>query len=151
MNNNSIDNLFDDSNVNLDALKQKAYNGRWAEVDEGVIPLTAADPDFPVAKEITQSIIDYLQDGYLSYTPHSGLQSFKESVADYLNTYKNENVDPSLVLPIDSAARGMYIIAESVLEKGDEVISVRSGRLPVQRIFSGCRCLDNIIPRACGK
>ncbi|MDC7244569.1 MAG: pyridoxal phosphate-dependent aminotransferase [Sphaerochaetaceae bacterium] len=122
MNNNSTDNLFDDSNVNLNALRQKAYNGRWAEVDEGVIPLTAADPDFPVAKEITQSIIDYLQDGYLSYTPHSGLQSFKESVADYLNTYKNENVDPSLVLPIDSAARGMYIIAESVLDKGDEVI-----------------------------
>ena len=39
--------FFDDENVNLDVLKRKAYNLRWAEVEEGVIPLTAADPDFP--------------------------------------------------------------------------------------------------------
>ena len=42
--------LFDDSNVRLNVLKQRAYNYRWAEVDDGVIPLTAADPDFPVAR-----------------------------------------------------------------------------------------------------
>jgi aspartate/methionine/tyrosine aminotransferase len=117
-----VETLFADSKVNVEALKTKAYNGRWAEVEEGVIPLTAADPDFPVAKEITQSIVDYLEDGYLSYTPHTGLESFKHSIANYINKYKNEGVDPSLVLPIDSAARGMYIIAESVLEVGDEVI-----------------------------
>lgn len=35
--------FFDDENVNLDVLKRKAYNLRWAEVEEGVIPLTAAD------------------------------------------------------------------------------------------------------------
>ncbi len=114
--------LFSDESVNKNALKKKAYNGRWAEVEEGVIPLTAADPDFPVAHEITDAIVDYLKDGYLSYTPHTGLESFKQSVARYINTYKHEDVDPSLVLPIDSAARGMYVIAESVLKSGDEVI-----------------------------
>ncbi|NCB02295.1 MAG: pyridoxal phosphate-dependent aminotransferase [Spirochaetia bacterium] len=114
--------LFSDESVNIDALKQKAYNGRWAEVEEGVIPLTAADPDFPVSSVITDAIIDYLKDGYLSYTPHTGLESFKESIARYINTYKDEEVDPKMVLPIDSAARGMYVIAESVLVPGDEVI-----------------------------
>ncbi len=114
--------LFSDDSVNLEALKRKAYNGRWAEVADGVIPLTAADPDFPVAKEITDAIVDYLKDGYLSYTPHTGLESFKHSIANYINTHKQEEVDPSLVLPIDSAARGMYIIAKSVLKEGDEVI-----------------------------
>ncbi len=103
--------LFSDRSVNVEALKEKAYNGRWAEVEDGVIPLTAADPDFPVAHEITDAIVDYLKDGYLSYTPHTGLESFKHSIARYINTYKDEEVDPSLVLPIDSAARGMYIIA----------------------------------------
>ena len=114
--------LFSDERVNIEALKAKAYNGRWAEVEQGVIPLTAADPDFPVAHEITDAIIDYLKDGYLSYTPHTGLESFKHSIARYINTYKSEEVDPALVLPIDSAARGMYVIAESVLSLGDEVI-----------------------------
>ncbi len=38
-------NYFDNKNINLDALKKKAFNFRWAEVPEGMIPLTAADPD----------------------------------------------------------------------------------------------------------
>ena len=50
--------LFDDSNVRLNVLKQRAYNYRWAEVDDGVIPLTAADPDFPVAEPVRQAMID---------------------------------------------------------------------------------------------
>ncbi len=114
--------LFENSMVNLPALKAKAFNYRWAEVPEGVIPLTAADPDFPVAPEIVNAITDYMQDGYFSYTPHTGFPQFKESIARNLNTYKHEGVDPDLVLPIDSAARAMFIIAESVLEKGDEVL-----------------------------
>ena len=41
--------LFSSSNINFDALRRKAFNFRWAEVEDGVIPLTAADPDFPAA------------------------------------------------------------------------------------------------------
>lgn len=114
--------LFCDETVNIDALKKKAFNFRWAEVDEGVIPLTAADPDFPVAKEITRSIRDYIEDGYFSYTPKLGLPEFKEAIAQHLHDYKGEEIDPELVLPIDSAARGMYVIAQTVLKPGDEAI-----------------------------
>ena len=87
-----------------------------------MIPLTAADPDFPVAPEIVQAISDYISDGYFSYTPHTGLPEFKRSIANYLNNKKDEHVDAELVLPIDSAARGMYIITKTVLAPGDEVI-----------------------------
>ncbi len=122
MNKDTTDILFSNSTVNMKALRTKAYNFRWAEVPEDVIPLTAADPDFPVAKEIVTAITNYISDGYFSYTPHTGFPEFKQSIANYLNTWKNEYVDPKLVLPIDSAARGMYIIAKSVLSEGDEVI-----------------------------
>ena len=37
--------LFADSNVKIDVLKKRAFNYRWAEVPEGMIPLPAADPD----------------------------------------------------------------------------------------------------------
>ena len=43
-------NYFDNKNIKLDVLKKKAYNLRWAEVEEGVIPLTAADMDYPPQK-----------------------------------------------------------------------------------------------------
>ena len=92
--------LFNAQNVNLDALKKKAFNYRWAEVGEGVIPLTAADPDFPAAREVSQAIIDDLQDGYLSYTPKLGFPSFREAIAKDLRERKNEPVSADLVLPI---------------------------------------------------
>ena len=115
-------NLFSNESINLDILKKRAFNYRWAEVPEGVIPLTAADPDFPVAPEIRQAILDYVKDGYLSYTPKLGLPEFRSSIANCLSHRKQEGVAPELVLPIDSAARGMYVIAQTVLLPGDEVI-----------------------------
>ena len=68
-------------NVNLKALKKKAYNLRWAEVEDGVIPLTAADPDYPCSDEIKKAMMEYIEDGYFSYTPKMGLESFRESFA----------------------------------------------------------------------
>ena len=51
--------LFDNSNIKLDVLKKRAFNYRWAEVPDGVIPLTAADPDYPVAPEIQEAMMDF--------------------------------------------------------------------------------------------
>ncbi len=114
--------LFDNSNIKIDVLKKRAFNYRWAEVPEGVIPLTAADPDYPVAPEIREAMMEYVQDGYFSYTPKLGYPEFAESIARRLKDRKGEEIDPSLILPIDSAARGMYVIAETVLRPGDEMI-----------------------------
>ena len=114
--------LFDDGAVNLDILRERAFNYRWAEVPDGVIPLTAADPDFPVAKEITDALISYIGGGYLPYTPKLGIPAFREAVSRHLRECKGEEVPADLVLPIDSAARGMYVIARTVLRPGDEAI-----------------------------
>lgn len=114
--------LFDGSNIKIDVLKKRAFNYRWAEVPEGVIPLTAADPDYPVAPEIREAMMDYVRDGYFSYTPKLGYPEFAESIARQLKVRKGEEIDPSRILPIDSAARGMYVIAETVLQPGDEMI-----------------------------
>ena len=59
-------NYFDDKNVNLEALKKKAFNLRWAEVGDGIIPLTAADMDFPCAPSIKKALLDYVD--AVSYT-----------------------------------------------------------------------------------
>lgn len=113
---------FSHNAIKLDVLRKRSYNMRWAEVPEGVIPLTAADPDFPVAPEIVEEIISYAKEGYFPYTPKLGFPELKESIANALWDRKQEKVDPDLILPIDSAARGMEIIAKTVLKPGDEAI-----------------------------
>lgn len=64
--------VFDSSAIRFDILRQRAYNLRWAEQEEGVIPLTAADMDFPCAPEIVKAVTDYAQAGYFSYAPKMG-------------------------------------------------------------------------------
>ncbi|WP_419494387.1 pyridoxal phosphate-dependent aminotransferase [Chryseobacterium bernardetii] len=114
--------MFTNNDINFEALKRKAYNGRWATLEDGIIPLTAADPDFRAAPEIEQGIIDYIKDGYLSYGPFSGLPEFKKSVADHFNQEKHGSFSAENVLAVNSAAQGMFLIAKYVLNPGDEAI-----------------------------
>ncbi len=116
--------MYDFSNDRIDfsVLRERAYNLRWAEVPEGVIPLTAADADFPPPPEIGAAMIDYIRGGYFCYTPKRGLPSFRAAVARAMAERKHEPVDPELVLPIDSAARGMDAIAKAFLRPGDEAV-----------------------------
>lgn len=114
--------MFTNNDINFEALKRKAYNGRWATLEEGIIPLTAADPDFRIAHEIEQGIIEYIKDGYLSYGPFSGLPEFKKSVSEHFNKEKKGNFSPENILAVNSAAQGMFLIAHYVLNPEDEAI-----------------------------
>jgi aminotransferase len=114
--------MFDPNSVDLDILKRRAFNLRWATVPEGVIPLTAADPDFPSAPEIAESIIRFTKDRYLSYGPAAGLPEFKESVSRFFNEKRNIPTQPDLLFPVDSAAFGIYLICKAFLRGGDEAI-----------------------------
>jgi len=66
--------MFTQENIQLSLLQQRAFNLRWAEQPEGVIPLTAADPDFPCAPEISEAIERFSRDRYFSYVPAEGYQ-----------------------------------------------------------------------------
>ena len=50
---------FTNDSIDLKVLRERAYNMRWAEVDEDVIPLTAADSDFHPAPEISEAMREY--------------------------------------------------------------------------------------------
>lgn len=114
--------MFTNTDINFEALKRKAYNGRWATLENGIIPLTAADPDFRMSQEIENGIIEYIRDGYLSYGPFSGIPEFRKSVAEHFNTEKKGSFTPDNVLAVNSAAQGMFLIAKYVLNPGDEAI-----------------------------
>jgi aminotransferase len=114
--------MFEHSSIDLDILKKRAFNLRWATVPEGVIPLTAADPDFPSAPEIAEAMIRFTKDRYLSYGPPAGLPEFKNSVARFFNEKRNVPANPDWLFPVDSAAFGIYLICKAFLKAGDEAI-----------------------------
>ena len=114
--------LFDSNKVNFDLLKNRAFNLRWAELPDDVIPLTAADPDFQSASEISEAIIDYCKGQYFSYGPSEGLIGLKKSVASFFVSKRNVPVKFDFVLPVDSTAYGIYLTCKTLLKKGDEAI-----------------------------
>jgi aspartate/methionine/tyrosine aminotransferase len=114
--------LFDHANVRIDLLRQRAFNLRWASVEEGVIPLTAADPDFPCAPEIAEAIARYAADRYLSYAPAEGLLFFREALSEYYISKRNVSLKPAGVMACDSAAFGIMAVCKAFLKAGDEAI-----------------------------
>ena len=114
--------MFDNASVNLKVLKQRAYNLRWATVPEGVIPLTAADPDFKSAPEIAEAILNFTKERYLCYGPPDGLPQFKESAARFFQQKRHVPALPELLFPVDSAAFGIYLTCKAFLNAGEEAI-----------------------------
>jgi aspartate/methionine/tyrosine aminotransferase len=114
--------LFDDAAVPLSLLRQRAFNQRWAEQPEGVIPLTAADPDFPAAAVIREALVAHVREGVFSYGPPGGLPLFREAVARDLRQRRGAAVEPGGVMAVNSAAAGLALVARHWLRPGDEAI-----------------------------
>ena len=114
--------LFADHRVDLATLRRRAHNFRWAEVEPDVIPLTAADSDFPIADVIREAIVDYVGAGYLSYGPARGLPEFRGAVAETLCRRRRIPCGAESVFAANSAASAMYLVARAVLQPGDEVL-----------------------------
>ena len=104
------------------ALRERAFNLRWATTDPGVIPLTAADPDLPVASAVTRAIADYIARPHLSYGPACGLPAFRRAVAEHFAREKSASIAPSRVIATNSAASAITLVARHLLRAGDEVV-----------------------------
>lgn len=118
----SVDPLFADERVDLAVLRERAHNLRWAEVAEDVIPLTAADSDFPIAAEIGAAIAEHVAAGYLSYGPASGLPRFREAIARAYREGRGVTCTSEQVFATNSAASALFLAAAAVLQPGDEVL-----------------------------
>ena len=101
---------------------------------EGVIPLTAADPDFPIAPAISEAICRFATERYFSYVPAEGYLFFREAISKFYEEKRSVVINPSNILPVDSAAFGIYAACKAVLQKGDEAIVFD----PVDFLFRYC-------------
>ncbi|HEX4605049.1 MAG TPA: aminotransferase class I/II-fold pyridoxal phosphate-dependent enzyme, partial [Candidatus Angelobacter sp.] len=113
---------FSDNIVRLDLLRERAFNLRWAQQPADIIPLTAADPDFPISPAIQEQLVRHVRDGVLSYGPAEGLPEFREAVANWMHDTRNMDCNSEEVFATDSAASGMAVVARASLSPGDEVL-----------------------------
>ena len=95
---------------------------RWAELGKDIIPLTSADLDFPCAPQIVEAIKSYSNVGYFNYGPAEGLPVLKEALSDYMRNYRNVKIEAKNILPVNSAAFGIYNVCKALLNSGDEAI-----------------------------
>ncbi|HEX7286289.1 MAG TPA: pyridoxal phosphate-dependent aminotransferase [Candidatus Angelobacter sp.] len=114
--------FFSDDAVPLELLRQRAFNLRWAQQPAGVIPLTAADPDFPICPAIEEELVRYVREGVLSYAPPEGLPQFREAIAEWMRNTRQMNCMAEQVFATDSAASGMAVVARASLKPGDEAL-----------------------------
>jgi aspartate/methionine/tyrosine aminotransferase len=114
--------FFSDDAVPLELLRERAFNLRWAQQPAGVIPLTAADPDFPICPAIQEELVRYVREGVLSYAPPEGLPQFREAIAEWMRTTRQMNCAAEHVFATDSAASGMAVVARASLKPGDEAL-----------------------------
>ncbi|MFF3159912.1 aminotransferase class I/II-fold pyridoxal phosphate-dependent enzyme [Streptomyces sp. NPDC057910] len=116
------DPLFADAAVDLPTLRQRAYNHRWAVHPPDVIPLTAADSDFPVSEEIMSAVHRYLEAGYLPYGPPEGLPELRRAAAAR-HARNGLRCDPDTILPTDGAASALFLAVRMLITApGDEAI-----------------------------
>ena len=115
-------NLFTHAQIDFAALRRGAYNLRWAEVEEGVIPLTAADSDFPAPEPVRAALARVLHTGYLNYAPAAGLPEFREAAAAHYAARDGIQLSAERIVAVDSAASGMVALARTYLSPGDEML-----------------------------
>lgn len=113
---------FNRFDIDQELLRQRAFNLRWATVDEDVIPLTAADPDFLIAPEIRTALKEYTSEGVVGYGPTEGFLGFRSAVAMKLKT-RGVDATAEQVLATDGAASALWAACRGVLSPGDEALT----------------------------
>lgn len=140
-----FDGYFDDRRVNRELLRKRSFNSRWAEQPQGVLPMTAADCDFPIAPAIGEAVAEYLAGGLLSYGPAAGFPSFRAAVARTISAKTGLDVEPAQIVATDSAATAVSMIARFGLAAGDEIILLD----PIDSLFQFAAQAVGAVVRRC--
>jgi len=116
---------------------------RWACVEEGHIPLTAADWDVQVSSAVTEAVSAYLQFNSFPYGNNSGMKSFQKAVAFHFNQRKNASVNPEEVLATNSAAKAIDDVYSFLFKEGDEILIAD----PVDFLLAECARRKSVISK----
>ncbi|MFH9424018.1 pyridoxal phosphate-dependent aminotransferase [Streptomyces sp. NPDC017529] len=113
--------LFDDAQVRPGRLRRRSPL-RWGAYPPGVIPLTAAEPDFPGPAVVTDAVLATVADGYFPYASPTGCAELREAFSDVAETRYGIGNHPDRVVPAPGTAAALWGVVRLLCGKGDECI-----------------------------
>lgn len=113
--------LFGDDQVDIAALREKD-SVRWAAVPSDVIPLSAAEPDFPAPREITEALRTYAASGHFFYETTGGRASLKAVLAGVLRARHDIPARPEQIHLTLGTTAAIYLVIQHFCGQDDECI-----------------------------
>ncbi len=113
--------LFDDARVRPDLLRRRSPV-RWGAVPPDVIPLTAAEPDFPGPRVVRDAVVEAVADGYFPYAAPEGSEELRETFAAVAEARHGIGNHPDRVVPAPGTAAALWGVVRLLCGEGDECI-----------------------------
>jgi aspartate/methionine/tyrosine aminotransferase len=117
-------------------LSDGALITKMLDISEGladVIKLGRGDPDLDTPAHIIKAGQEALANGATHYTHPLGILPLREAIADNIRTYGGADYDNDEIMITPGGQQGMFIIALSLLDPGDEIIVPCPGYNPYQQ------------------
>ncbi len=87
-----------------------------------VVGFGAGEPDFNTPKNICDSAIKAINEGFTKYTPAAGTQELKEAVCKKFKESNNLNYSPNQIVISNGGKHSLTNVFTAILNPGDEVI-----------------------------
>lgn len=101
---------------------QLAASADQAAGMDDLINFTIGDPDIITDERIIQAAFKDAMAGYTRYTESVGMRELREEIAKYFQEEYSHQVGLDEIMVTTSACQGMWLVLESLLDQGDEVI-----------------------------
>jgi aspartate/methionine/tyrosine aminotransferase len=101
---------------------QLAASADQAAGMDDLINFTIGDPDIITDERIIQAAFKDAMAGYTRYTESVGMRELREEIAKYFQEEYCHQVGLDEIMVTTSACQGMWLVLESLLDQGDEVI-----------------------------
>lgn len=102
---------------------------------ENAINLGIGEPDFDTPPHIRQAVIDALDEGFTHYTFNKGILELREAISKKLNNENNVKADPESIIVTVGASEALYMCAQALINKGDEVLIPDPGFLAYDAVI----------------
>jgi aspartate aminotransferase len=104
--------------------------------DENAINLGIGEPDFDIPENVKIAMKNALDEGFTHYTSNKGLFDLRYEISKKLKKDNSVNADPESIIVTVGASEALYISAQGLFQKGDEVL------IPDPGFLSYKACVD---------
>jgi aspartate/methionine/tyrosine aminotransferase len=92
-----------------------------------IVHLEIGEPDFDTPKNIVDSAVKALNEGWTHYGPSAGLPELRKTIAEEISETRGVKIDPSQVVVTPGGKPIMFFAMLALLNEGDEVIYPNPG------------------------